>query len=53
MRRYNESRESETTKYYKRMFRRLIWLVIYAFALYVVVMCIVWAAPKIWHWALG
>lgn len=52
-RRHEESGEAGTTKYYRRMLRRLIWLVIYAFILYVVVMAIVWAAPKVWHWALG
>ena len=53
MRRYKESRESNKTKYYKRALKRFIWVVVYLFILYSVVMGIIWAAPKIWHWALG
>lgn len=52
-RRYKESREANKTKYYARAVKRLIRLCLWAFLLFVVVMAIIWAAPRVWNWALG
>jgi hypothetical protein len=47
-----ESNESRTTKYYQRFIKRLIVLALLGFVLFMVIMAIIWAVPRIWHWAL-
>jgi len=48
-----QSRESKTTKYYIRALKRITTVVFWLFILFLVVMAIIWAVPKVWHWALG
>ena len=48
-----QSSESKKTKYYVRAIKRFIRLVAWVFILFVVIMIILWAAPKVWSWALG
>lgn len=48
-----ESAESRTTKYWARMIKRLTKLLFWLFILYLLVMGLIWAVPKIWQWALG
>ena len=47
------SREAETTRYYARAVKRIISVAFWLFILFLLVMGIIWAVPKIWSWALG
>ncbi|MFH1839871.1 MAG: hypothetical protein ABH849_01860 [Nanoarchaeota archaeon] len=47
------SQESRTTKYWVRALRRIARVVFWAFILFLLIMVVVWAVPKVWHWALG
>jgi hypothetical protein len=40
-------------EYIGRQIRRAGFVIIGLFVLFVIIMAIVWAAPRIWHWALG
>lgn len=48
-----ETKETSFIKYAIRTLKRVGIFLIFAFIIYVLVMIIVWAAPKIWYWALG
>jgi preprotein translocase subunit SecG len=47
------SKESRKTKYYVRALKRISSVAVWLFILFCIVMFIIWAVPKIWHWALG
>jgi hypothetical protein len=48
-----QSKESKTTKYYVRAIKRISAVALWLFILFCLVMFIIWAVPKVWHWALG
>lgn len=37
------------TRLIKRMSKNIFWL----FILFLLIMAIIWAVPKVWNWALG
>ena len=47
------TREALFTRYLVRALKRIITVAAFAFVLFLIVMLIIWAAPRVWHWALG
>ena len=50
---HKPSQEASTVRYYGRAARRLIWLIVWLFVLFLVVMGLIYIVPKIWHFVLG
>lgn len=48
-----KTQSASRLEYTVRQTRRVAFVVIGLFILFVIVMAIVWAVPKIWRWALG
>jgi hypothetical protein len=53
MKKHKETKEAGHTKYYVRALKRITMVVGWLFVLFLVVMFVVWAVPKVWNWALG
>ena len=51
--RHKESEEAKKTKYYVRAIKRLIILVVWLFIFFLVIMGIIYLAPKVWHLVFG
>jgi hypothetical protein len=54
MRRRNRKTKSAAyMEYSVRQIRRVAFIVIGLFLLFVVIMGIIWAVPRVWNWAMG
>lgn len=49
----HSSQEAKATRYYARAIRRFISVTFWLFVLFLLVMGIIWAVPRVWYWALG
>lgn len=47
------SKEALRTRYYVRAVKRIVKLVWWLFVLFVIVMAVIWAIPRVLNWALG
>ena len=52
-RNFPPSEESNKTRYFARALRRILRVTFWLFVLFLFIMFIVWAVPRVWHWALG
>ena len=47
------TRETRFVKYLIRRIKRYIKLTGWVFVWFLIIMAIIWVAPKVWNWALG
>ena len=47
------TKEAHFNRYLVRVIKRLTKVASWFFILFLLVMAIVWAIPKVWNWALG
>ncbi len=52
-RKMKPSREANLSGYIARLIKRMSKIVFWLFILFLLIMAIIWAVPKVWNWALG
>jgi len=50
---HRQSGEASATKYYVRATKRIIKLITWLFVLFLIVMGVMFVAPKVWHFVFG
>jgi hypothetical protein len=53
MAKHHKTKSASHLEYTGRQIRRVAFIIMGLFILFVIIMAIVWAVPKIWHWAIG
>jgi hypothetical protein len=51
--RFRKTKDAAYIEYITRQVKRFGILAIAVFILFVIIMAIIWAAPRVWNWALG